>query len=159
MDGLPISHVTREGYEKIKNDLNYLIKVKRKEIAEALDHARSLGDLRENAEYEAAKQAQAMNENRIKELSNKIATSSILDDSNIPDDKVYFGATVKLKDVDNGEEMSYKLVSDAEADFLEDKISVTSPIGKGLLGHEVGEVVTIQVPAGILNYEVLDIKR
>ncbi len=156
---MPISHITREGYEKIKNELNHLIKVKRKEIAEALDHARSLGDLRENAEYEAARQAQAMNENRIKKLSEKIATSSILDDSNIPDDKVYFGATVKLKDVDNGEEMQYTLVSDAEADFLEDKISVTSPIGKGLLGHEVGEVVKIQVPAGILNYKVLDIKR
>lgn len=156
---MPISYVTREGYEKIKNELNHLIKVKRKEIAEALDYARSLGDLRENAEYEAAKQAQAMNEGRIKELSEKIATSSILDDSNIPDDKVYFGATVKLKDADSGEEMEYTLVSDTEADFLEDKISVTSPIGKGLLGHEVGEIVEIQVPAGILNFEILDINR
>ncbi len=156
---MPISYVTREGYEKIKEKLNYLIQVKRKEVAEALEYARSLGDLRENAEYEAAKQAQAMNERKIKELSEKISTSSILDDSELPHDKVYFGAFVKLKDLANDEEVEYMLVSDAEADFLEDKISVTSPIGKALLGHEVNDVLEIDVPAGKIKYEILGIRR
>lgn len=156
---MPISYLTREGYEKIKEELNYLIQVKRKEVAASLEYARSLGDLRENAEYEAAKQAQAMNERKIKELSEKISTSSILDDSELPKDIIYFGATVTLKDFQNDEEVEYMLVSDAEADFLEDKISVNSPIGKGLLGHKVGDVLEIDVPAGQLKFEVLAIKR
>ena len=156
---MPVTHLTHEGYRKIKEELDHLMIVKRKEIAEKLEHARSFGDLKENAEYDAAKNAQALNEAKIKELSVKLATSQILDDKSIPKDKAYIGATLQLQDLKSGEELNYMLVSDAEADILEDKISVNSPIGKGLLGHEVGEVLEIEVPAGTLKYEVLAIKR
>ena len=100
-----------------------------------------------------------MNERRIVEITEKLSVSRVLDDTNIPKDKAYLGATVKLKELNDGEEISYMLVAEAEADFLEDKISVTSPIGKGLLGHGIGEEVDIEVPAGTLKYKILDITR
>lgn len=156
---MAVLHLTREGYEKIKDELNYLIQVKRKEIANALEHARGFGDLKENAEYDAAKNAQALNEAKIRELSGKLGQAQILDDSKIDKNKAYIGATLQLQDMESGEELSYMLVSDAEADFLEDKISVNSPIGKALLGHERGDEIDIQVPAGTLKYKLLDITR
>lgn len=156
---MSITYMTQEGYDKLKEDLKYLKHVRRREIAHDLEVARSHGDLKENAEYDAAKEAQAMNERRIAEIVEQLAVSRVLDDTNIPKDKAYLGATVKLKDLKDGDEISYMLVAEAEADFLEDKISVTSPIGKGLLGHGIGEELEIEVPAGTLKYKILDISR
>lgn len=153
------SYMTREGYRKLEAELNHLIKVKRKEVAEKLETARSMGDLRENAEYDADKEEKMMLEQKIGELSGKLSSAQIIDNMNIPDDKAYVGATVRLKDMDSGEELTYTLVSEAEADFLENKISTTSRVGKGLLGRSVDEIVEIEVPAGKLRYQILSITR
>ncbi len=154
-----MGYMTRAGYEKLRKELEYLVKVRRKEIARQLEQARSFGDLSENAEYETAKQDQALNEARIAELTAQLASATIVDDLDIPSDKVYIGATVTLLDLENQEEITYTLVSEAEADFLENKISVTSPVGKALLGKSEGEEVQISVPAGILNYRIVKITR
>jgi transcription elongation factor GreA len=154
-----VIYLTREGQQKLKEQLDYLVKVRRKEIAKALETARAFGDLRENAEYETAKTEQSLNEIKIKELAEKLTISQILDDTDIPKDKAYLGATVRLRDLDRDEEFDYMLVSDAEADFMENKISVASLIGKALLGHTVNETIQIQVPAGLLNYQILSISR
>ena len=153
------SYMTRDGYRKLEAELNHLIKVKRKEVAEKLETARAMGDLRENAEYDAAKEEKMMLEQKIGELSGKLASAQIIDHMDIPADKAYVGATVKLKDLNSGEELAYTLVSEAEADILENKISTTSPVGKGLLGHKVDDVVEIEVPAGLLKYQILEISR
>lgn len=156
---MAISYMTREGYLKLEAELNHLIKVKRREVAGKLETARSMGDLRENAEYDAAKEEKMMLEQKIGELSGKLASAQIIDNMDIPDDKAYVGATVRLKDLDSDEEVTYILVSEAEADILENKISTTSPVGKGLLGHAVDDIVEIQVPAGQLRYQILHISR
>ena len=153
------TYMSRKGHKKLKEKFDYLTKVKRKEIADKLEHARGFGDLKENAEYNAAKEALSLNEIQIKELVEKLTSVEFIDDLDIPDDKVYIGATVFLKDLNRGEELKYILVSDTESDILEDKIAVSTPIGKGLLGHEVGDVVTIQVPVGELKYEIVKITR
>ena len=151
--------MTREGYRKLEAEFNHLIKVTRKEVAEKLETARSMGDLRENAEYDAAKEEKMMLEQKIGMLSGKLSSAQIIDNMNIPDDKAYVGATVRLKDMDSGEELTYTLVSEAEADFLENKISTTSRVGKGLLGRSVDDIVEIEVPVGKLRYQILSITR
>ena len=156
---MAISYLTKEGYKKLEAELNHLIKVNRKDVARKLEHARSMGDLRENAEYEAAKEEKIMLEQKIGELSAKLASARIIDHMEIPDDKAYIGATVVLKDTESGEEITYTLVSEAEADYNENKISITSPVGKGLLGHGVDDIVEIQIPAGTLRYQILKISR
>jgi transcription elongation factor GreA len=153
------SYITPEGYEKAREELMFLKGVRRKELSKEIGIARAHGDLRENAEYKAAKEAQALNEKRIAELEEKLAGSQILDDSKIPKNEALIGATLKLKDMDSGEEFEYTLVGELEADFSQGKISITSPIGKGLLGHKKKQVVKIKVPAGILRYKILDITR
>jgi len=152
-------YLTQKGYEKLKQELEYLITVRRREISEALAHARSQGDISENAEYDAAKDAQALIEKRIAELEEKLTRTRILDNENIPADQALIGATVTLQDCDTQEEMCYMLVSELEADYTEGKISVASPIGEGLLGHKENETVEIKVPAGILKYKILKISR
>lgn len=152
-------HLSREGYEKIREKLEYLKTVKRREISKDLARARAHGDISENAEYDAAKDAQGMNEKKIAELEQELGRAKILDEGRIAKDKVLVGATVKLKDVATSEEITYTLVSELEADFNEGKISVTSPVGKSLLGQKKGQVVTINIPAGTLKYKVLDITR
>lgn len=156
---MPTMHMTREGYEKLREKLNYLVNVRRKEIAKQLEHARGFGDLSENAEYETAKQEQALNEAKISELVVQLSSASIIDGLDIANDKAYIGAKVKLFDMNCEEELEYMLVSEAEADFLENKISVTSPVGKALLGKMENDVVEIQVPAGVLLYKILQISR
>ena len=156
---MAIMHMTREGYEKLREKLNHLVNVRRKEIAKQLEHARSFGDLSENAEYETAKQEQALNEAKINELVTQLSSASIIDDLEIAQDKVYIGARVRLFDMKLKEELEYMLVSEAEADFLENKISVTSPVGKALLGKMEEDIVEIRVPAGQLIYKVLQISR
>ena len=152
-------YLTREGYEKLREKLEYLKTVRRREISKEIGKAIAQGDISENAEYEAAKEAQGLNEKRIAELQDKLSHGRIIDDENIPADKVYIGAKVSLNDLDSGEEMEYTLVSEVEADYGHGKISITSPVGKGLLGHKENETVEINIPAGILRYKILKISR
>lgn len=151
--------LTQKGYEKLQTELEHLKTIKRREVAKQLEKARALGDLSENAEYDAAKEAQAHLEKRIAELSDKLSRSRIIENENIPKDKIYIGAQVKLRDEDTQEEMEYFLVAPPEADYAQNKISIESPIGKALLGKKIGEIVKINVPAGTLTYNILDISR
>lgn len=152
-------YLTREGYEKLIKELKFLKTVRRREISEKIGQAIAHGDISENAEYDAAKEAQALNEKRIAELENKLSCARIIESEDISKDEVRIGATVKLKDLDTGEELQYTLVSELEADFSQGKISVTSPVGRTLLGHKKDEAVEIKIPAGILRYKILEITR
>jgi len=152
-------YMSREGYEKLRKQLKYLKEVKRKEIAQALEHARSLGDLSENADYDAAKEAQAFNEKSIAKLEDKLPRARIIEEEKIAGDEVRIGAKVKLKDLESGEELEYILVSETEADLTRGKISVTSPVGQGLLGHKENDIVRIKIPAGTMRYRILKISR
>ena len=150
-------YLTREGYDKLREELEYLKRDKRKEISAMVRRAREFGDLSENAEYEAAKEAQALNEKKIAELEDKLSRARIIEDENISYDEVRIGAKVTLQDMDSGGELQYTIVSETEADYEEGKISLTSPVGKGLMGHKEGEVVEIEIPAGVLKYKILKI--
>ncbi len=151
--------MSREGYDKFVKELEHLKTVKRREIAVDIAKARAFGDLKENAEYDAAKNSQAFNEKRISDHEEKLSRIQIIDESKIPKDQVFIGATVLLKDLKSEEEFSYSIVTQDEADFDEGKLSVTSPIAKGLLGLKVGQMAEIKIPAGILKYKVLKISR
>ncbi|WP_069132983.1 transcription elongation factor GreA [Rhodohalobacter halophilus] len=153
------NYLSQEGYEKLDKELRDLKTRGRKEIAEEIAEARAKGDLSENAEYDAAKEAQGMLEKRIAELENTLATSSIIDDKDIDDTKAYLLSTVTILNKKTNKEMKYTLVSKDEADFKAGKISVDSPIGQGILGKEVGDVVEIDVPAGTLELEIKKIER
>ncbi len=151
--------LTREGRDKICKELDVLRGEKRREIAKALSEARSHGDLSENSEYDAAKESQAMNERRISDLEGILMRAQIIENKDVPTDEALLGACVKVKDLKTGEESEYRLVSEEEADFSENKISVGSPVGKALLGHKVGDNVEINVPVGMLVYQILKISR
>lgn len=151
-------YLTRAGYEKLMAELDAL-KKERLKIAGQIEEARLQGDISENAEYDAAKEAQAHNALQMSEAEAKLAHVRIIEDQDIPGDKIYIGAIVKLLDLDTDEKMEYQLVSPEEANYEENKLSVTAPIGKGLLGHPEGAELKIKVPAGILKYKVLSIKR
>jgi len=153
------TYLTRAGYEKLSEELENLKKVKRREISAALEHARSLGDLKENAEYHAAKDAMSTNEVKIRELDDKLSRVEIIDDSKIDTDKVYIGAKVRIFDLDTEDEIEYTLVGQEEANAIEGLISVTSPVGKALLGHKESDIVKIDVPAGALEYKIIKISR
>lgn len=150
-------HLTREGYEKLVEELEYLKKVRRKEISQAIEQARSLGDLRENAEYQTAKEEMANNEKRINELEDKLSRAEVIDKAKISKDKAYIGAKIKLVDLDSKEEIEYILVGQDEADPLNNLISITSPVGKALLGHKENDLIQINVPGGVLNYKIVKI--
>ncbi len=151
--------MSREGYEKLVKELEHLKTTKRREIADDIAKARAFGDLKENAEYDAAKNSQAMNERRIAEYEERLANVQIIDETKIPKDQVFIGAKVLLKDLKHGDEFSYSIVPHDEANFDEGKISITSPIAKGLLGLKVGDTADIKIPAGTLKYKVLKISR
>jgi len=151
-------YMSQEGYEKLVNELENLKTVKRRKLAKAVGEARFHGDISENAEYDAARDAQAHNEKQIAELEDKLARVRILD-KNIPSDEVLIGACVKLKDMDTLEELEYTLVSELEADYDQGKISVDSPVGQGLLGHKVNQIAEIKIPAGTLKYKIIKITR
>jgi transcription elongation factor GreA len=151
-------YLTQEGYEKLVNELEHLKTTKRRQLARAIGEARAYGDISENAEYDAAKDAQAHNEKEIAELEDKLARVRILD-KNISKDEILIGAKVKLLDLDTQEELEYILVSELEADYEQQKISVSSPVGAGLLGHKKGEVAEIKIPAGTLKYKIIEISR
>jgi transcription elongation factor GreA len=153
------TYLTPEGHEKLRKELENLKTTKRRMLSKAIGEARAHGDISENAEYDAAKEAQGLNEKKIAELEAKLATAQILDNSAMSSDEVLIGATVKLKDLDTKEEIVYTIVSEEEADFAANKISVQSPVGTGLLNHKKGDTVDIQVPRGILKYKILDITR
>ncbi len=153
------SYLSHEGYESLRKKLESLKTTKRRELSKAVGKARAHGDISENAEYDAAKDAQGLNEKKIAELEADLANAEILDDTKISKDEALIWATVKMKDMDSGEELQYTLVSELEADYSQGKISVASPIGKGLLGHKKNEIVEIEVPAGILKYKILKISR
>lgn len=151
--------LTQAGYEKLKDNLDHLIKVSRKEISQQIMEARLKGDLKENAEYDAAKEAQASLENKISELEYKLSKARIIERENIAKDKIYIGATATLLDLDSQNKEVYTLVSKEEADYSLGKISIESPIGKALLGKKIDEIVKIEIPAGELNYKVIKIER
>ncbi|OGX27199.1 MAG: transcription elongation factor GreA [Omnitrophica WOR_2 bacterium RIFCSPHIGHO2_02_FULL_45_21] len=157
--GIDEVYLTREGYEKLKGELEYLEKVKRREISKAIAHARSLGDLGENAEYDSAKNEQAHCEKRIAELKEKLSRVKIIDSENIPKDQIFIGAKVLLLDMDTEEQFEYMLVSKEEADYDAGKISFESPVGKALLQRKVNDIVEVKVPAGISKYKILRISR
>ena len=157
--GLDDVYLTPQGYEKLKEELEYLEKTKRREISRALEHARSLGDISENAEYDSAKNEQAHCEKKIAGLKDKLSRARIIDSKNIPNDQVFFGARVLLSDLDTQEECEYMLVSKEEADYEAGKISLDSPVGKAILQKRVDDVVEINVPAGIVKYKILKISR
>jgi len=154
-----INYLSREGHKKLKEKLDFLYKVKRKEIAEKIEYARGFGDLKENAEYAAAKEEQALNETRIRELSAQLTSAQFIDDMKFPEGKVYLGVRVKLKNIDTNIYEEFTIVSESEADVMENKIFVNSPISKGLLGRKKGDTVNIKIPAGNINYEIIDIIR
>lgn len=147
--------LTKEGYEKLTKELHHLKTVRRREISKEIKEAREHGDISENAEYEAAKEKQALVEARISRLATKLSQARIIDSNKTPKNKVYLGATVILRNLESGEELRYTLVGGDEADSSEGKISVHSPLAKGLLGHKAGDRVEIRVPAGIRKYEIL----
>ena len=155
---MAVNYLTPEGYEKLTKELEHMKAVKRRELSKAIGEARAHGDISENAEYDAAKESQGLNEKRIAELEAKLANAKILE-GDISSDEVLIAATVRLKDMDSGEEITYTIVSEDEADYEAGKISITSPVGSGLLNRKVGEVAEIKVPAGVLKYKVLKIER
>ncbi len=152
-------YVTKEGYEKLKKELDYLKTAKRRQIAKEIDTARAHGDLSENAEYHAAKEAQSHNESRIEYLESQLGGAKIIEYEDIPADRVYIGATVTLANIETEEEVTYTLVSEVEADIEKKRISVTSPVGRGLLGKSEGDEVTINTPGGVKVYEIVKIER
>jgi transcription elongation factor GreA len=154
-----ISYYTEEGLSNLKKEIKNLESVERPKISQQIAEARDKGDLSENAEYDAAKEAQGMLEARISKLKNKLANARLIDDSEIDDSKVFILSTVKIKNVKNSMEMTYTLVAENEADIRAGKISVDSPIGKGLLGKEVGQIADISTPVGIMKFEIVSIQR
>lgn len=152
-------YLTKEGLEKLQTELERLKTMERPKISKAIGEARLLGDLKENAEYDAAKNAQAHCEARISELEGTLCRVRLIDDVNVPKDKVFIGATVTLKDLGTDAEETYTLVSPEEANYETGKISILSPIGKALLGHKVDDTIEITVPAGVLTYQVVSITR
>jgi transcription elongation factor GreA len=150
--------MTPEGRQKLKAELENLLKVQRPENVKAIAEARSHGDLSENAEYHAAKERQSFIEGRIQELQQKIAMAQVIDPSKISHDKVAFGATVTVLDVDTNEEKIYKIVGVDEADIKTGKLSVHSPMAKSLIGKSEGDEVTVRAPARTIEYEILEIR-
>ncbi len=154
-----IVYLTPEGLQKLKDELEYLKFTEMPEITKRIAEARDKGDLSENAEYHAAKEEQVRVNNKIHELQITLSNAQILDDKDLDASKVLIFSTVKIKNLKTGKEKTYTLVSANEADPLAGKISVDSPIGKGLLGKEVGDIAEIQAPAGLLKFEILEISR
>jgi len=149
--------MTKNGYRMLHEELERLRTVERPKNVKDIEEARGHGDLSENAEYHAAKERQGFIEGRIQEIQGKLANAQVIDTSNLSNEKVVFGATVVLLDMDTEEEKRYTLVGTDEADLKDGKISVLSPVGKALIGHTVGDVVSVRVPAGTVDYEVLEI--
>jgi len=154
-----VSYYTPEGLKKLKDELDQLRDVERPKASQAIAEARDKGDLSENAEYDAAKEAQGLLEMKIAKMEETVANARIIDESQLDTSKALVLSTVKIRNQANKMEMKYTLVAESEADLKTGKISVTSPIGKGLLGKSVGDIAEVQVPNGILKFDVLEITR
>lgn len=154
-----VSYYTAEGLKKLKDELNHLRDVERPKASEAIAEARDKGDLSENAEYDAAKEAQGLLEMRISRMEEVVANARLIDESQLDTSKVLVHSLVKIKNLNNNMEVTYKLVAQSEADLKSGKISVDSPIGKGLLGKKEGDTAEINVPNGTLKFEILKIWR
>lgn len=154
-----VSYYTAEGLKKLKDELNYLKYVERPKASQAIAEARDKGDLSENAEYDAAKEAQGLLELKISKLEEVYSNARLIDESQLDTTKILVHSLVRMKNLNNGQEMKYKLVAQSEADLKAGKISVDSPIGKGLLGKREGDIAEIEVPSGVLKFEILEISR
>jgi transcription elongation factor GreA len=154
-----VSYYTIEGLKKLKDELNQLRDVERPKASQAIAEARDKGDLSENAEYDAAKEAQGLLEMRISKMEEVVSNARVIDESQLDTSKALVHSLVRIKNKGNGMEMTYKLVAQSEADIKTGKISVESPIGKGLLGKQVGDSAEISVPNGTMEFEVLEIWR
>jgi transcription elongation factor GreA len=154
-----VSYYTAEGLKKLKDELDHLKSIERPKASQDIAEARDKGDLSENAEYDAAKEAQGLLEMKISKMEEVVANARLIDESQLDVSKVLVLSTVKIKNQTNGMEMVYTLVAESEADLKTGKISVTSPIGKGLLGKKVGEVAEISVPNGVLKFDIIEITR
>ena len=154
-----VSYYTEEGLKKLRDELNHLKDVERPKASNAIAEARDKGDLSENAEYDAAKEAQGLLELRISKMEETLSNARIIDETVLDNSKVLVLSTVEVKNKANGMQMTYTLVAQSEADLASGKISVDSPIGKGMLGKKVGEIAEIQVPNGIIQLEIISISR
>ncbi|MDR3141838.1 MAG: transcription elongation factor GreA [Tannerellaceae bacterium] len=154
---MAVSYMTEEGYNKILAEINYLETVKRPEISAQIAEARDKGDLSENAEYDAAKEAQGIMETKLGQLKSLLSNARLIDESRISTDAVQILNKVKIKNIRSNAVMTYMLVSDSEANLKEGKIAVSAPIAQGLMGKKVGDVVDITVPSGIMRFEIIDI--
>lgn len=154
---MAITYMTKEGYDKKMAELAHLENVERPDVVRAIVEARDKGDLSENAEYDAAKERQGMLEAKISELKTIIANARIIDESAIGTDEVQLLNKVTIKNIKNNAQMTYTIVTETEANLREGKISITTPIAKGLLGHKVGDIVEIAAPAGVMNFEIVNI--
>lgn len=154
---MAVNYMTEEGYKKLLEEVNYLETVKRPEISRQIAEARDKGDLSENAEYDAAKEAQGILESKIAQLKGLIAGARLIDESQISTDIVQILNKVKIRNTKNNQQMVYTLVAENEANLKEGKISVNTPIAKGLLGKKVGDIVEIRVPSGMMSFEIMEI--
>ena len=152
-----VKYFTKEGFDKMKDELDHLTSIERPSISRQIAEARDKGDLSENAEYDAAKDAQGLLEAKIAKLQEQISKARIIDESKIDTSKVLILTTVKIKNVQNGAIMTYAIVPDNESDLKQKKLAVSSPIATGLLGKKVGDTAEIEVPAGILTFEIIEI--
>lgn len=154
---MAITFMTKDGYKKKMEEIAYLESVKRPEISRAIAEARDKGDLSENAEYDAAKEAQGMLEMKIAQLKDLVANARIIDESKLNTDEIQIMNRVKIKDMATGMTVEYTIVADSEANLKEKKLASSTPIAQGLLGHKLGEVVEIKVPSGIKKFEIVEI--
>lgn len=154
---MAVIYMTEEGLQKLKDELHYLETVERQRVITAIAEAREKGDLSENAEYDAAKEEQGVLESKIAQIKRQLMDARVLDTADIRTDEVQILTKVRVKMLNTGKEKTYQLVTEADANSLEGKIAVTTPIAKGLMGKKVGEVAKVQVPAGLLELEVLEI--
>ncbi len=154
-----LTYLTKEGLQRLKDELKELKTVERPRISAQIAEARDKGDLSENAEYDAAKEAQGLLEMKIAKMEELVANSRLIDESQVDTSKVFILSKVKIRNVANGASFSYMLVAENEANLKEGKISVDSPIGKGLMGKAQGEIAEVQTPAGMMKFEILEIAR
>ena len=154
---MAVSYMTKDGYDKILAEINYLETVKRPEISAQIAEARDKGDLSENAEYDAAKEAQGIMEAKLAQLKGLISNARLIDETRVQTDEVQILNKVKIKNTKNNAIMTYTLVSDSEANLKEGKIAVSTPIAQGLMGKKVGDIVEIKVPSGLMSFEIMDI--
>lgn len=154
---MAITYMTKDGYDRKMEEIAYLETVKRPEISRAIAEARDKGDLSENAEYDAAKEAQGLLEMKIAQLKDLVANARIIDESKLSTDEVQMLNRVKIRNVDTGSEAEYTIVADSEADMKVRRIAVSTPIARGLMGHKKGEIVEINIPAGKVRFEIVEI--